>query len=261
VLIDVNAYIGHWPFRELRHNTAAALVRLMDRKAIDVACVSNASAILYKNPQTANEELARQVRRHGDRLIPFAVINPTYADWEHDLAVCSEELGCRGLRLYPGYHNYDLADACCAELVSAATERGLPISIPIRATDRRQRHCLVDVPDVPLDAIASLEARHPKARFILLNGIGYPGSALGKPDNGLPRNYFIEISRLSAVLQSEIRRLIDVLGAGRLVFGTGMCFKYPDPPLLKLEVLEATRAQKERIRWRNAAKLLGLSRR
>jgi hypothetical protein len=37
-----------------------------------------------------------------------------------------------------------------------------------------------------------------------------------------------------------------------------MCFKYPDPPLVKLEVLDATRAEKERIRWRNAAKLLGL---
>lgn len=261
MLIDVNAYIGHWPFRELRHNTASALVRLMDRKAIDKACVSNASAVLYKNPQTANEELARQARRHRDRLVPFAVINPTYADWEHDLARCVEKHDCRGLRLYPGYHNYELTDSCCAELVSAATGRGLLVSIPIRAIDRRQRHWLVDVPDVPLDAVVDLVRRHPKARLILLNGIGYLGSALGKPGNGLPSNYFVEISRLSALVRSEIRQLVDVLGADRLVFGTGMCLKYPDPPLVKLEVLDATRAEKERIRWRNAAKLLGLGKR
>ncbi|MGD8237415.1 MAG: metal-dependent hydrolase, partial [Armatimonadota bacterium] len=113
MLIDVNAYLGHWAFRELRNNTAARLVRLMDRKGIDLAVVSSASAILYKNSQAGNEQLARDTRRHGDRLIPFAVINPAYADWEHDLAVCVEDLGMRGLRLYPGYHNYALADASC----------------------------------------------------------------------------------------------------------------------------------------------------
>ncbi len=258
MLIDVNAYLGHWAFRQLRHNTAAALVRLMDRKGIDLAVVSSTSAILYKNSQAGNEELARDVRRYRDRLIPFAVINPTYADWEHDLRVCVEDFAVRGVRMYPGYHNYGLSDACCAELVQAATEQDLLLSIPIRATDSRQRHWLIDVPDVPLDDVAALVKRHPKAKFILVNGIGYTGSALGRADNGLPKNYFIEISRLKAVLRSEIRQLLDTLGRDRVVFGTGMPFKYPDPPLVKLEVLDATRAEKERIRWRNAAKLLGI---
>ena len=256
MLIDVNAYLGHWPFRQLRHNTASALLRLMDRKGIDRALVSSASAILYKNPQTANEELARQTRRHRDRLTPLAVINPAYADWEYDLCACADDLGCRGLRLYPAYHNYALSDSCCDELVSAAAERGLPVSIPIRATDSRQRHWLIDVPDVSLDAIAALVRRHAKARFILVNGLGFSRSALGSADSGLPRNYLIGISRLSAVLRSEIRQLLDALGPRQLAFGTGMPFKYPDPALVKLEVLDATRAEKERIRWRNAAKWL-----
>jgi len=28
MLIDMNAYLGHWPFRKLRHNTAPELVAL-----------------------------------------------------------------------------------------------------------------------------------------------------------------------------------------------------------------------------------------
>ncbi|HPY50735.1 MAG TPA: amidohydrolase family protein, partial [Sedimentisphaerales bacterium] len=56
----------------------------------------------------------------------------------------------------------------------------------------------------------------------------------------------------------ELGRLIADLGADRVVFGTGMPFNYPDPALLKLEVLDATEADKERIRGRNAAQWLRL---
>ena len=52
--------------------------------------------------------------------------------------------------------------------------------------------------------------------------------------------------------------MIADLGADRVVFGTGMPFNYPDPALLKLEVLDATEADKERIRGRNAAQWLRL---
>ncbi|MCD6361422.1 MAG: amidohydrolase family protein [Armatimonadetes bacterium] len=258
MLIDMNAYLGHWPFRRLRHNTAPELVALMDEKGIDLACVSSADAIFYKNSQAGNEELAEQIEPHRDRLIPFAVINPTYADWEYDLRVCAEQFGARGLRLYPNYHNYTLGDRCCHDLVRAATELGLIVSMPIRQIDQRQRHWLIEIPDLNLDDIAKLVEAHPEATFVLLNGLNFVGSRLGQPDNGLPANYYIGISRLTAVMAAEIRRLMDNLGAERLVFGTGMPFKYADPPLVKLEVLDATEEDKDLIRSGNARRLLGL---
>ena len=42
------------------------------------------------------------------------------------------------------------------------------------------------------------------------------------------------------------------------MFGTGMPFKYPDPALVKLEVLEASEADKEKIRSQNAMTWLRL---
>jgi predicted TIM-barrel fold metal-dependent hydrolase len=76
MIIDMSAYLGHWPFRRLRHNDADGLLALMDRAEIDRACVSSASAIFYRNSQAGNEELAGQIAGHEDRLTPFAVINP-----------------------------------------------------------------------------------------------------------------------------------------------------------------------------------------
>lgn len=256
MIVDTNAYLGNFAFRQLRHNTAAELLRLMDEKGIDKAMVSSASAITYRNTQPANEELAAAVKPHPDRVIPFAVINPFYAGWQDDLKTCREEYGMRGLRLYPKWHNYALSDMCCLDLIQEATERDMLVSIPLRAEDYRQRSWLVDVPDVPLAEIVELVKACPKARFILLNGLGYTGSPLGKKDSGLPANYYIEISRLTATLADELGTLVSRLGPERVVFGTGMPFKYPDPSLVKLEVLDATPDAKERIRSGNAADLL-----
>ncbi len=258
MIVDVNAYLGHFAFRQLRYNTAVSLLALMDSKRIDKAVVSSASAITYRNSQAGNEEVAEEVRSHSDRLIPFAVINPFYAGWKDDLKICHEEFGMTGLRLYPKWHNYQLSSACCRELVNAASERGMVISIPIRVEDNRQRSWLLNVPDVPLEEIVELIKAHPKARFILLNGIGYTRCPLGRKDNGLPSNYAIELSRLSAVLANELGQLITNLGAERVMFGTGMPFKYPDPALVKLEVLDASEPDKDKVRSRNAMTWLRL---
>jgi uncharacterized protein len=258
MMIDVNAYLGHFAFRQLRHNTAASLLALMDAKRIDRAVVSSASAITYRNAQAGNEEVAAEVKAHRDRLIPFAVINPFYAGWQDDLKICHEEFGMTGLRLYPKWHNYSLSAPCCLDLVNAATNLGLVISLPIRAEDPRQRSWLVDVPDVPLEEITALVKACPKARFILLNGLGYVNSPLGRKDNGLPSNYALELSRLSALLDNELGQLITNLGAERVMFGSGMPFNYPDPALLKLEVLQATGNDKQKIQGQNAQKWLRL---
>src|SRR5579871_6134516 len=139
MIVDVNAYLGHFAFRQLRHNTAAGLLQLMDRKGIDRAVVASASAITYRNPQAGNEELAGEVKAHRDRLIPFAVLNPFYTGWLDDLKTCYEQFQVAGVRLFPKWHNYRLSDRCCLALVQAATESGLVISIPIRIEDKRQR--------------------------------------------------------------------------------------------------------------------------
>ncbi len=255
--IDMNAYLGHWPFRRLRHNDADGLLALMDRAGIDKACVSSASAIFYKNSHAGNEELAEQIAGHEDRLIPFAVLNPAYVDWEHDLDVCVEEFGARGLRLYPHYHNYALTDPRCAELIEAAAARDVVISIAIRQIDQRQRHWLVEIPDIPLTDLEALVARHPEAQFVFINGLGFTNSRLGRPDNGLPDNYALGISRMRATVGDEIGALIENIGVDRLVLGTGIPFKYPEPALLKVEVLDASDEAKQAILGGNAERLLG----
>ena len=258
MILDVNAYLGHFAFRRLRHNTAPGLLALMDRSRIDRAVVSSASSIAYRNPHAGTEEIAGEIRAHGDRLTGFAVLSPAYAGWRDDLKICHERFGMRGVRLYPRWHNYRLTDPACRELVHAASERGMLISIPLRVEDRRQGSWLVDIPDVNHEEIAGLIQACPQARFLLHNGLGYTGSTLGRKNNGLPANYVIDLALLSVGLANEAGKLLENLGEDRVVFGTGIPFHYAGPAFAKVEILNVDESIKEKIRWRTAASLLKL---
>ena len=62
MIIDVNASLGPFAFRRLRHNTCDGLLRLMDSRKIDKAVVASASAITYRNPQAGNEDVDGEAR-------------------------------------------------------------------------------------------------------------------------------------------------------------------------------------------------------
>jgi predicted TIM-barrel fold metal-dependent hydrolase len=254
LIIDVNAYIGHWPFRQLRHNTADGLLRLMDENGIDKAMVSSINAIFYRNCHDGNEELANSTKAHCDRFITFATLSPKYAEWKDDLKQCYEDYGMAGVRMLPQYHDYKLFEGEGLEMVNFATERKMAISIPIRMEDRRQRHWLDKVDDLQLSDIESAMRACPEARFIILNGRGF--ESLAKNDGIQKSNFLIEISRLGVVLQDEIPKLIELLGASKLAFGTGIPFNYPNPSLLKMQILDVPEKIKEKLFWQNALYML-----
>jgi predicted TIM-barrel fold metal-dependent hydrolase len=251
VIIDINTYVGHWPFRQLRHNTAEALVRRMDERQIDRAIVASIHGIFYKNAHSANDELAVATRPFRDRLIPYATLNPTYPGWEEDLRRCAEDLGLTGLRLYPQYHGYALTDEAVLALVDAATALGWPVQVPMRVVDRRQRHAFDLARDLTTGDFEAAFTLRPATRWMVLNGLGFDGSRLPAAAHVL-----FGISRMTAVLQRNIQALIETAGLGCLAFGTGMPFKVPEPALLKLQVLDVPPDAVERVAWRNAAEVL-----
>lgn len=257
MIIDANAWLGHWPFRQLRYNDVTGLLRLMDRNGIDKAVVASIHGIFYKNCQRANEELAAETEKQRDRLIPFATLNPNYPGWQRNLRLCREDLNMRGLRLYPAYHDYNLTDSPALELIAAATEMHMPIALPMRVVDMRQRHRLDTERNLTAQELDAVTRACPKTSFIFLNALGLQPATFSE-ENQAGRHIVTDLSRLTAVLHDNLGELIREAGAGSVVFGTGVPFNYPKPALLKLEVLRASEADKERIAWGNMAAVLGI---
>src|SRR5450759_2280857 len=148
MLLDINAYVGHWPFKQLQYNTCSKLMDRMNNFGVDVSVISNLNGIFYKNTQSANEELYDELKsdkNFKDRIIPFAIINPIYAGWKKDFETSISKMGMKGLRLFPQYHDYDVTDPSFVELVGMARDRVIPVAIDIRMVDSRQRSW-IDIP-------------------------------------------------------------------------------------------------------------------
>ncbi len=255
MLLDINAYIGHWAFRQLRHNTAETLEQLMDANNIDKAIVASINGTLYKNVHSANIEIAEEIKNYKDRLIPFATINPLYANWEYDLEQCKNDLGFKGVRLYPQYHRYSLLEPIGLKVVDAATELGFPVQVPMTLVDRRQRHSWDIAKDITPEEFEKVISLRPNTKWMILNSYGINVDNISKD-----ANYIIDFANpyYQTLLRKEIPTLIEKVSSKHIAFGTDMPFRIPEAAILKLENLEIGNNEKENIAWKNAMQMLKL---
>lgn len=245
MIFDVNAWLGAWPFRALRSGTPEALIARLDRAGIGAAAVASIDAAFHRNVQPANEQLAAAVAPYRDRLVPLAVINPTYPKWERDLAVCHERLGLRGVRLIPQYHGYELDGPLGKRVAAACRERGLSIAVPQRLEDPRERHWLDPGRIVGLDKLTALLRAQSGLKLIVLNARGIFRSPLWTDPALRDAEWYFDLSlsEIHYVLhqnlanKSELLDLIEAGGARHLVFGTHLPFSYAGPALIKRAVL------------------------
>lgn len=174
MLVDINGYIGHWPFRHRAYNTCEGRLERMKRFGVDLSVISNLNGIFYKNPQAANEELYGAInasKQFQDRFVPFAVINPIYAAWRDHFEVSTGKMGMKGIRLYPKYHGYDLNEPACVELVKRARDRGLPVTLCLRMVDSRPSSWmdLERKKEWALKDVMPIIREVPDAKYIIVN--------------------------------------------------------------------------------------------
>lgn len=268
MLLDINAYVGHWPFRQLKYNTCAALSERMDKFGVDVSVISSLNGIFYKNTQSANRELHEEIRssrRFVDRFIPFAVINPIYAGWQNDFRESTGKLGMKGIRLYPKYHDYEITDPALVELVKMARDAGVPVAFTVRMVDSRQRSWMdIDYvvgtpkPEWSLKDIIPIIRAVPDARYIILNVAN--GLALSKEDSALFGEADVLMDTSGRSL-TDLGGLLKSQGKERFAFGTHSPILDYLTGRLRIESLrpgEADGATRELLRSGNAKRFLGL---
>lgn len=270
MLLDINAYVGHWPFQQLRYNTCDSLLGRMNQFGVDVSVISNMNGIFYKNTQSANEELFEELksdRRFNDRFIPFAVINPIYAGWKDDLKISIDKMGMKGIRLYPKYHDYEITDPSLIELVKRARDSGLPVAFKLRMFDSRPRSWM-DIEYVP--GIASIKKEWtvknivpiirevPDAKYMILNVAN--NISLSEEDTDLFKKADIVFDTSGRQI-SNLGGLLKTYGKEKFAFGTHSPILDYLTGLLRIESLRETEADektKNLLRSGNAKRILGL---
>ncbi len=173
----------------------------------------------------ANEHLARLVRHHPDRLIGFAVVDPRHPDAPDDLRHAIEELGLRGCKMVPtGWYPYEER---VQPVFAVANEHALPLLFHsgIFIDGRSGRFCRPTYFEALRD--------HPRTRVALAH-MGWPWTdealavALIDRIHGVPHEraqFRLDISfgPPPPYRREVLARMLDVLGAGSLQFGSD-CF-------------------------------------
>ncbi len=105
--------------------TYAAHMRTVDRSILfGVRAVASGWAC-------PNDRTAEWVRRDPDRIIGFAAIDPMEDDHLEELERGVEDLGLRGVKLYPVLGRYSPADPLVFPLYAEAQRRDLPVLLHV----------------------------------------------------------------------------------------------------------------------------------
>lgn len=261
MLVDVNAYVGHWPFVQLSYHNCEGLLGRMNRFGVDVSVVSNLNGIFYKNTQSANNELYNELKskkQFADRFIPFAIINPGYAGWRDDLETCTSKFGMKGVRIFPQYHDYDLNHPQCVEFLKRARDKSLVVAISLRMVDTRQRSWMDLDKEWSLKDIMPALTAVPDGNYLIVN--------IANSMN-LPKEDLDLVQKSNVLLDTSGRALgnpapaLTRFGKNKFAFGTHAPVLDYLTGLLRIEAMrpgEADDATKELLRSGNAKKFLNL---
>lgn len=254
MIIDSNAFIGHWPFERLAEADPAGLSRRLRREGIARALVSPINGLFYRSIQDANEALFNDVRCYP-RLLPVAVADPTESGWSEYLQRNVEVYGIRAVKLHPNYHGYRMADSSAQHLLALADDLHLPVIIQIQVEEERTQHPRLRVP--PADPTEILAALPPDAHTpVILGGLRFYD--LMRLAGAIIANPLVHVDIAWLDLMDVLTVVLESIPFKRLLFATHQPLFYPGCALAKVREARLPRRAEDAILSGNARRLFNV---
>ncbi len=254
--IDVNAFVGAYPFRRVPGTSAQALLAAMDRTGIDQAWVTHLPGVFWRDPTEGNAWLL-DLGRSQPRLCPVPAIHPGLADWERVLRNAAEA-AVPAVRADPTFYGLDPAGGAMRALAAACGEAGVALSLAVRFEDGRQRHPNDHAPELPAAAVRALVRAHPSVRLLVTHADRpfVEEVHFGSTPAEASRIWW-DICWIWGPPEDHLQALLGTVGPGRFVLGTGQPLRLPENGGAKLDLLDCSAADRAAIEGGNAVALRG----
>ncbi len=227
----------------------------MDRSGVVKAVIGGADIETTWGRRIPDEVIADLVQKYPDRFIGFAGADP-FKGMEAVRGVerAVHELGLRGLCLDPWLHGLKANDKRYYPLYTKAAELRIPINI------HTSQHFHSDMPmetgnPSNLDEVA---CHFPELKLIARHA-GWPWVLPMVAVAWRHENVYIELSGLAPrYLHTDYLRYFDTVLQDRVLYGTSYPVLTWERTIKELEELPLKEETKEKILYRNAARLLGI---
>ena len=254
--IDVNAFLGSYPYRRVPGTSADALLAAMDRVGIDEAWVSHLPGIFWRDPAAGNEWLLETADRHS-RLRPIPAVHPEMAGWEQVVATAAER-GAPAVRADPTFYGIAPSGPSMRALAAACGGAGRPLMLAVRLEDGRQRHPNDHAAELPAAAVRAVIRADPRVRLIVTHAdrpfieeVHFGAT----PDEA--RRIWWDISWVWGPPEDHLETLLRTVGPARFLLGTGQPLRIPENGIAKLDLLALNAADRAAIESGNAAAARG----
>jgi predicted TIM-barrel fold metal-dependent hydrolase len=259
-VIDTNVHLFRWPFRRLVGDDPADLVARLRQKGVTQAWAGSFEALVCRDVSGVNSRLAAASRHHGPGfLVPFGCVNPRLSDWEEDLRRCHEVHRMSGVRVYPNYHGYTLADPAFAKLAAMAADRRMILQVALSMEDIRTQFPLMVVRPVDPSPLADLLPQQPQLKLVLINAGHWAGGDQPPAIQQIRSagNAYFDIAMNEGV--GGLERLVAATSPTRVLFVSHYPFIYFEAASFKVRSAGLPRDQEQAIMEGNARSLLQVS--
>ena len=233
--------------------TLDGLDALMRASGIDRSVICNI-ATNARQTENVNSFAIETMKTRGDRFTPLGSVHPDYPEPEREIRRL-HEAGIPGLKLHPDYMGFFVDDPVFDPIFSLAADYGMFVLI----------HAGFDVfsPDLihaTPDRILRRMERSPETVLIAAH---FGGNALYDEveEKLLGRDLYIDASlgKLMHLDPAQAARMLMKHDAERILFGSDCPWASPLETFRWLDALPLPDERKEKLFWKNAARLIGLN--
>lgn len=259
MIIDIHGHLGNINFAPFWQADASRLDQYAAAAGVDQLCVSSARSIMY-DVREGNRELADALQK-SQRLLGYVTVNPLFPESREDLHYLTQPKFI-GVKVHPDYHGYDLRSKPAQEFLE-------PIADQVRLM-LFHVSCMPGTGFADAEAVAQFASRFPKTKFVMAHMAGifqngiypyYPNFRGLEIVNRLAcDNIYVDTAHyLMYVYPGVMERMVELIGADHIVFGTDCPLQGPMQMRFALEVIAALdlpEAEKQKITCGNASALI-----
>jgi len=251
VIIDFHAHNGSMDNYGARER-ADEMLRAMDLAEVDLVCVNN---IFHGRASKANDCTAAFVRAHPDRFVGFLFVTPHYPEeMEAEMKRAVDDLGLRGIKIYPPYYNRSVEDPIWEPVFAFAHARKLPI---LSHTDGHDP--LVQPNRGEAQMFVPWALKYPDCNIALAHAGNFASGRRSSVDAARKApNLYIEICSSWREFGS-IEELVEGAGEDRVLYGSDLPLMDPRIQAGRVLTADIGDAAKRKVLGENAARLLHIT--